>query len=81
MKTLFLALSDDELKLLQGLASVVLARNLGMGGRETQKELTGRELLEDKITVPLPSLSFKVAAMGGADVACDVACGMACGRH
>ncbi|ELR22341.1 uncharacterized protein ACA1_253170 [Acanthamoeba castellanii str. Neff] len=50
MKTLFLALSDDELKLLQGLASVVLARNLGMGGRETQKELTGRELLEDKIT-------------------------------
>jgi hypothetical protein len=56
MKTLFLALSDDELKLLQGLASVVLARNLGMGGRETQKELTGRELLEDKITVPLPPL-------------------------
>lgn len=51
MKTIFIPLSDEELKLLQGLASVILARNLGMGGRETQKELTGREQLEDKITV------------------------------
>eukprot|EP00005_Dracoamoeba_jomungandri_P009686 CAMPEP_0174269118 /NCGR_PEP_ID=MMETSP0439-20130205/39947_1 /TAXON_ID=0 /ORGANISM="Stereomyxa ramosa, Strain Chinc5" /LENGTH=401 /DNA_ID=CAMNT_0015357715 /DNA_START=44 /DNA_END=1246 /DNA_ORIENTATION=- len=48
-KTIFLKLSDEELKLLKGLASVTLSRNLGMGSRETQQELLGRELLEDRI--------------------------------
>eukprot|EP00026_Physarum_polycephalum_P008888 Phypoly_transcript_08991.p1 GENE.Phypoly_transcript_08991~~Phypoly_transcript_08991.p1 ORF type:complete len:432 (+),score=83.01 Phypoly_transcript_08991:128-1423(+) len=55
-KTVFMTLSDDELKMIRGLCSVVLANNVGMNTRETQKELTLREQLEDNIN----STVFKI---------------------
>ena len=55
-KTIFTALSEDDLKLIQGLASTKLARNMGMERRETNKELEGREKLEVRLSSALLSL-------------------------
>eukprot|EP01112_Ceratiomyxa_fruticulosa_P016773 TRINITY_DN5113_c0_g1_i1.p1 TRINITY_DN5113_c0_g1~~TRINITY_DN5113_c0_g1_i1.p1 ORF type:complete len:432 (+),score=77.67 TRINITY_DN5113_c0_g1_i1:1923-3218(+) len=49
-KSLFFALSEDDLNLMKGLASVVLASNFGLFSREKQEELAGRENLENRIT-------------------------------
>jgi len=53
-KTLFYQLSDEELKLIQNLASVVLASSIGMPSRATQKEITAEEELQ--VGLPYPSL-------------------------
>jgi len=47
--TVFLQLSDEELKLMQSLASTSLASALGIERRETNKELEMREKLEDRL--------------------------------
>jgi len=54
-KTIFMLLDDGDLKLIQSLCSIMLANNLGMDSRETQAELTRRELLEERIN----ELAFK----------------------
>jgi hypothetical protein len=45
-KTIFLALSDDELKIIQAWSSINLSRNLGAERRPLNRELEGREKLE-----------------------------------